>query len=163
MIASSRRSNPEGCEDVKHPKQSLFRLRRHTTEKLYIPRNDILLAKPQTLMNESGTAVKAMMDFYKLLPEDLVIIHDDTDIQFGKYKIAADSRSAGHKGVQNIIDNLGTQKFKRIRIGTGKSAEEKKECPISGHNYVLGKFSEEELKNINAILESLSQIIKNER
>ena len=77
----------------------------------------IILAKPQTFMNESGKAVRSIADYYKIGPADIVVIHDDLDIGLGKYKIARDRTSAGHKGVQSIIDMLETKDFTRIRIG----------------------------------------------
>ena len=121
--------------------------------------NKILLIKPRTFMNLSGVSVKAILDFYKLTPDDIIVIHDDIDIPLGKYKIATDSSSAGHNGVQNIIDNLGTQKFRRIRVGIGKTPEEKESCPISGHDFVLGKFSYTEIETIEKISEDILEEI----
>lgn len=114
-----------------------------------------ILVKPQLFMNLSGTAVRKIMDFYKLSPADIIVIHDDLDIELGKYKVSTDSRAAGHNGVQDIIDNLGTQTFKRLRIGIAKSAEEREACMISGKNYVLQKFSDEEMKVIDAIIDEM--------
>lgn len=112
---------------------------------------DIFLIKPQTFMNLSGEIVRSVLDFYKLDADSIVVIHDDIDIPLGKFKIATDSSSAGHNGVQNIIENLGTKKFKRVRIGVGKTEEEKESCPISAHDFVLGKFSSEELETIEKL------------
>lgn len=120
----------------------------------------IILVKPQTFMNDSGASIRAFLDFYKLTSDDILVIHDDLDISLGKYKIAQDSRSAGHNGVQNIIDALGTQKFRRLRIGIAKPPEEKKSCPISGHDYVLGKFSSKEIKVVEKVLEEVLEEIK---
>lgn len=124
--------------------------------------NKILLAKPQTFMNLSGTAVKKILDFYKLTPDDLIVIHDDLDIPAGKYKLATDSSSAGHNGVQNIIDQLGTQVFRRVRIGIGETQDgETIACRLEAHNFVLGKISSEESEKINSIeKEILSEIQK---
>ncbi|SRR6056297_2235527 len=90
----------------------------------------IFLVKPLTYMNNSGWAVKNILSYYKLLPkkifgynknsdlsEVLTVVHDDLDIPLGEYKISINSGSAGHKGVQSIIDHLKTKNFKRIRIG----------------------------------------------
>jgi len=107
--------------------------------------NKILLAKPQVMMNNSGRAVKSIMDFYKLTPENLIVIHDDIDIEIGKYKISHDSGSAGHNGVQDIISKIGTQNFKRIRIGV---ANEKIRTQIEPTDFVLQKFSEEEIRTL---------------
>jgi len=113
--------------------------------------NRIMLVKPQTFMNLSGTSIRAILDFHKITPENLIVVHDDVDVALGKYKVATDSSSAGHNGVQNIIDQLGTQEFCRIRVGIGKTPEEKESCPISAHDFVLSKFSTEELEKIEKI------------
>ena len=77
----------------------------------------IIIAKPQTYMNESGKTVKAIMDFYKLAADDFIIIHDDVDLPVPKIKISFDRGSAGHKGVQSIFVQTGKENFVRIRIG----------------------------------------------
>lgn len=115
----------------------------------------ILLAKPQTFMNLSGESVRAILDFYKLASPDILVIHDDIDIELGKFKVAGDSSSAGHNGVQNIFDILGTQKINRLRIGIGKTPEEKEACRIDAHDYVLGKFSDEELEELKSVEEKV--------
>lgn len=129
----------------------------------------ILLIKPQTFMNLSGTTIKAVLDFYKLASKDIIVIHDDIDIMLGKYKIATNSSSAGHNGVQNVIDNLGTQKFCRVRIGIGQSVGEALVCRLDAHpprideasprveagDYVLEKFSSEELETIKKTSEDV--------
>ena len=74
--------------------------------------------KPQTYMNNSGEAVKAIVDFYKIdVKKDLLVVHDEVDLKFGYYKRAFDSRPAGHNGVKNVVEHLGTQAFHRVRIG----------------------------------------------
>jgi peptidyl-tRNA hydrolase, PTH1 family len=117
---------------------------------------DIMLVKPQAMMNNSSQTVKAIMDFYKLPLENLIVIHDDIDIEIGKYKISTDSGSAGHNGVQDIISKLGTQNFKRIRIGV---ANEKLRNQIDPMDFVLQKFSEEEL---GTLLNEVSEQILSE-
>ena len=115
-----------------------------------------IYVKPQTYMNESGRSVQALMSFYNLIPkklgvlkiknsnlsDTLTVIHDDLDIDLGKFKISDNSRSAGHNGVQSIINHLKTQNFTRIRIGIRGNKPE--QMPVA--NYVLQKFSDEELK-----------------
>ncbi len=125
--------------------------------KLLYPTNEnkTILAKPQTSMNRSGEAVRKIMDYYKLTPENIIVIHDDLDIEIGKYKISANSSSAGHKGVQSIINNLGTQKFKRIRIGVEKIGGRKKRGNISGNKFVLQNFKEEEIKKVKNLAEGI--------
>jgi PTH1 family peptidyl-tRNA hydrolase len=117
----------------------------------------IILCRPQTFMNLSGEAVRNILNFYKSIPADILVIHDDLDIEIGKYKFAEDSSSAGHNGVQNIIDNLGTQKFRRIRIGIANSDLYSK---ISPENFVLQKFSPEDKETIEKISEEVLKKIK---
>jgi len=80
----------------------------------------IIIVKPQTFMNLSGDAVMPIMGFYKLSPSDLVVIHDDIDMEFGKIRVSLDQGHGGHNGVRSIIDSLGTSEFYRIRIGVGR-------------------------------------------
>src|SRR3989338_3211111 len=103
--------------------------------------NGFVLIKPQTFMNESGATAAAALNRYKLPPEELTVIHDDLDISLGKYKISADSRSAGHKGVESIIGRLKTKNFRRIRIGIAPAL---KKAPAE--EFVLKNFSAAEDK-----------------
>lgn len=119
----------------------------------------LILAKPQTFMNLSGQSVKSLMDFYKFSPDDISVLHDDLDIELGKFKISTDSSAGGHNGIQSIIDNLGTQKFKRLRIGI-EGAEKKKERLMSGSDFVLQKFSAEELDVIQKLAKEIMEVIK---
>jgi len=111
---------------------------------------DVMLAKPQTFMNKSGFAVKALMDYYKLTPADVWIIHDDMDLPLGKIKIRAKGSSAGHNGVQSIIDQLKTDAFVRFRLGIGKELDptgQGDDKPMRHRNvisYVLSRFRESE-------------------
>jgi len=79
----------------------------------------IIIAKPETYMNNSGMAVKLLLDFYKLDTNDLWVVHDDLDLPLGKLKIRFGGAGAGHHGVEHIIDTLGTDKFWRFRLGIG--------------------------------------------
>jgi PTH1 family peptidyl-tRNA hydrolase len=142
--AEISQSSPEGEEFIPDKKK----------------KSKIILIKPQTFMNQSGLSIRAILDFYKIPPDDILIIHDDLDIELGKYKISANSRSAGHNGVQNIIESLGTQKFKRIRIGIAKPPEEKKTCIFSAHGYVLEKFSKKELDLLEEVFKNAIEEIK---
>lgn len=115
-------------------------------------KKNICLIKPQTFMNQSGKTVRAILKFYKLAPANILVIHDDIDLPLGKYKFAANSSSAGNNGVQNIIDTLGTQGFKRIRIGV---ANNDLRTRIDPGDFVLQDFSKEEKKEINKILKQV--------
>ena len=120
-----------------------------------VPGNKIILAKPQSFMNRSGQVVRAIMDFYKLSPEDITVIHDDLDIDLGTFKVSIDTSSGGHNGVQSIVDHLGTQEFKRIRIGI-EGTERKKTRIIAGDAFVLQDFSKEELEQILPLVENIA-------
>ncbi|EKE19725.1 MAG: Peptidyl-tRNA hydrolase, partial [uncultured bacterium] len=104
----------------------------------------IILAKPETFMNLSGKSVQAIMQFFKIPIENLIVIHDDLDIELGAFKISTDSSAAGHNGVTSIFETLGTQKITRIRVGI-EGAEKKKDRIIPGDVFVLQPFSTEEL------------------
>ncbi len=77
-----------------------------------------ILAKPFTFVNKSGEAARKLKLFYKIKPADIVVIHDDLDIEFGSFKLSFAKHSGGHRGVQSVIDGLKTDKFWRLRIGT---------------------------------------------
>lgn len=93
----------------------------------------ILILKPQTFMNLSGQSVKALADFYKIDIQDIVIVYDDMALPEGSLRLRLDGSSGGHKGMQNIIEQLATQNIKRIRIGIGEPPHK------DAINYVLGK------------------------
>lgn len=80
-------------------------------------KDDAILIKPQTYMNNSGKAVKSVASYYKIEPKDILVIHDDADMPLGEIKDAESRGSAGHNGVQSIIDELKTNEFKRMRMG----------------------------------------------
>lgn len=129
----------------------------------------VFLVKPTAFMNDSGTAVQNLITFYKLSPADIIIIHDDLDIASGTYKTTLSSRSAGHNGVADIIEKLGTQDFFRVRLGIGRPAQSQTivageppvapETCVSAHTYVLQKFSSEELSLLQALFPSVKEIL----
>ncbi|MGK2849128.1 MAG: aminoacyl-tRNA hydrolase [Minisyncoccota bacterium] len=115
----------------------------------------ILLLKPETFMNRSGESVQKVMQFYKVPLSNILIIHDDIDRMLGTYKISSSSRSAGHNGVQHIIDSVGTQEFMRIRVGIGHPVKTPDQC-ISLHQFVLQSFTETELPLLIGTFPSIS-------
>lgn len=115
----------------------------------------IMLAKPLTFMNRSGQAVRAMIDFYKLSQTNILIIHDDLDLPFGTLRLASNSGSAGHNGVQNIIDILGTQEFRRLRIGIGRPTGD-----TDPTEHVLSRFTDNELKNLATSFPTVETLIE---
>lgn len=120
-----------------------------------------LLVKPATFMNRSGDTVRSLLDFYKLTPKDIIVLHDDLDIAPGILKTAVSSRAAGHNGVQDIIDTLGTQDFYRIRLGIGRPTETEGVCRPA-HDYVLDSFSADELTSLKTLFPSLPDLIRRE-
>ena len=93
---------------------------------------DVILLKPQTYMNLSGESVREIVNFFKIKTDDILVVYDDMAIKPGMIRIRPDGSSGGQKGIQNIIDNLKTDKIKRIRVGIG-------EPDHSGVDWVLGK------------------------
>jgi len=123
-----------------------------------------ILAKPQTFMNLSGQAVQALMAFYKIPLENLIVIHDDVDLHLGDVREKVGGGSAGHNGIRSIDASVGNN-YRRIRLGVGRP--EKQEGifsffnfrPVSTADWVLGKFSDDELKKINPVLANLAGMI----
>ena len=104
----------------------------------------IIFALPSVFMNEAGKVVKQLEKYYQIPLKNIIIIHDDNDLDVGNFKFSFDRGSAGHKGVESIIKNLGSKKFYRLRIGI----QPKKEPRKKAENLVLKKFSPEERKII---------------
>jgi len=95
----------------------------------------VLLAKPQTYMNLSGSAVQGLAAFYQIPPAQMMVIFDDLDLPVGTLRIRPKGGSGGHKGVTDIIQRLGTQGFSRIRVGIGRP-----DTPVDPASYVLRPF-----------------------
>ena len=99
----------------------------------------VLLVKPQTYMNLSGESVRAAADFYKVDPEDILVIYDDISLEPGQLRLRGKGSAGGHNGIKNIIAHLGTQEFPRIKVGVG---DKPKGMDLA--DYVLGHFSKED-------------------
>lgn len=123
----------------------------------------VLLAKPQTFMNLSGKSVRKLADFFKIVVEDVLVVHDDLDLPFGVIRLKAGGGQGGHKGLISICDSLGGPEFQRVRLGIGKPAQRS-----AVERYVLEPFTESELRILpriivtarSAILEVISSGIK---
>ena len=113
-----------------------------------------VLVKPQTFMNQSGEAVKKLINQYKIKTSDLWVIHDDLDIDLGSYKIQKGKGPKLHNGIMSIEEKLGKTDFWRVRVGVENRNEENK---ISGETYVLQDFTEEEKKNLASTITELSR------
>ncbi len=99
----------------------------------------VMLLKPTTYMNLSGNSVRKAMQYYDILVEDILVIQDDIDIEFGNYKLKKNSSFGGHNGIKSIISSIGTDSFARLKVGISH-AKSANTVP-----YVLGKFSKQEL------------------
>ncbi|QQS20857.1 MAG: aminoacyl-tRNA hydrolase [Candidatus Moraniibacteriota bacterium] len=106
-------------------------------------REKILMALPTTFMNLSGDCVRAILRFYRGSLKDLIIVHDELDLPLGTFRASFDSRSAGHHGVESIIDALGSKAFLRYRIGIGPKTVEGQTKPDASE-LVLNSFLSEE-------------------
>lgn len=121
--------------------------------------NKVILARPMTYMNLSGESVRALLDFYKETTDHLIVIYDDCSMEIGKLRIREKGSAGGHNGIKSIIQHLGTDSFIRIKVGIGQKPE--------GWNladYVLGKFTPDEIpimkKSIVAASRTIENIIK---
>lgn len=104
----------------------------------------VLLVKPQTYMNLSGESIREVIDFYKVDPEEeLLVIYDDISLHPGQLRIRKKGSAGGHNGIKNIIQHLGTQTFPRIKVGVGEKPE-----GYDLADYVLGHFSKEDAKEM---------------
>jgi PTH1 family peptidyl-tRNA hydrolase len=98
----------------------------------------VILAKPQTFMNLSGRAVGALLAFFKIAPEDMVVVHDDIDLELGRLKMRVGGHHGGHNGVLSIEEHIGRKQYVRLRIGVGRPRDK------GVTSYVLGEFLPEE-------------------
>ena len=111
----------------------------------------ISIAKSQSFMNESGKAVAALIKFYKVKPENVLIVHDDIDILWSNFKFSFGRSSAGHKGVESIIKSLKTKNFWRLRIGIQPTLKKH----VSADKIILKKFTPAELKTLNQTIKKI--------
>lgn len=115
----------------------------------------VIYAKPLTFMNLSGKAVISLMGGFGCSPADLIVIHDDIDLELGRIKIKTTGGSAGHKGIKSIMEELGTGDFTRIRIGIGRPPQNEEVV-----DYVLNRFAHEEREIIKTSVEKVLDLIE---
>ena len=117
----------------------------------------IYVIKPLTFMNNSGICIRELLEYFKIEAENVIVFHDDLDVEFGKIKAKFGGSNAGHNGIASIDKFIGKD-YSRVRIGIGKPKEK-----ISSADYVLNDFSEEEKENLekitNNIIDSISILI----
>ena len=115
---------------------------------------DYLLIKPTTFMNLSGEAVRAVMDYYKIQIEDILIVYDDLSLELGKIRFRANGSDGGHNGIKSIIKHLGTNNIARLKIGIGPQPN------IPSEVFVLQNFSKEELEILKSTISKAKEGIE---
>jgi PTH1 family peptidyl-tRNA hydrolase len=114
----------------------------------------VLLAKPQTYMNLSGTSLKPLMAKHEILPENLILVYDDLDLPFGKIRIRPKGSPGSHNGVKSVTASLGTQEFPRVRIGIHPGH------PLnSGIDYVLSRFTRQQKKELDSSIDRAADAV----
>ncbi|MCR4605671.1 MAG: aminoacyl-tRNA hydrolase [Eubacterium sp.] len=124
------------------------------TGRMILEGEKVLLAMPQTYMNESGRSIRALKDFYKFDTKDIIILCDDINLDIGKIRVRPKGSAGGHNGLKSIIAHLGTEEFTRVRIGVGGT-------PENGNliDHVLGRFGKEEDAKIRDIFELVHEAV----
>ncbi len=115
----------------------------------------VILVKPVAFMNRSGPPVLSIAKYFKILISDILIIHDDIDIEFGNFKIKKKGGDGGHKGLRSLIDSFGTRDFCRLRIGIGRPVDH-----FDAATHVLKKFSSQEKKIIKKIVARAGDVVE---
>ena len=115
---------------------------------------DLHLLNPSTFMNRSGLAIKALADFFKIQPQQILIAHDELDLPPGTAKLKKGGGHGGHNGLRDTIAHLGTNDFQRLRIGIGHPGDSRK---VTG--YVLGRLGKQETEELNAVIDEIMRVL----
>ena len=118
--------------------------------------HDLLLVKAQTYYNEVGQSIRAIMDFYKLKPQDILVICDDFNLEFGKIRFRERGSAGGNNGLKSLIFHLGTGDFPRLRVGTANDSLRSK---IGDTDFVLSRFDDQEYAKLPQILREIEDFI----
>ncbi|WMJ90714.1 aminoacyl-tRNA hydrolase [Anaerocolumna sp. MB42-C2] len=121
----------------------------------YIEGEKVVLAQPQTYMNLSGESVRELVDFYKVSPQEVIVIYDDISLDVGQLRLRVKGSAGGHNGIKSIINHLGSQEFPRIKVGVGD-----KPSGWDLADYVLSRFKEEEQPIIRDAIKKSSDAVK---
>ncbi|MEM9150390.1 MAG: aminoacyl-tRNA hydrolase [Cyanobacteria bacterium P01_F01_bin.3] len=111
----------------------------------------VVLLKPTTYMNKSGQSVRAVLDWYKLAPAEVLVVYDDMDLPVGKLRMRLSGGAGGHNGMKSIISHLGTKEFPRLRVGVG-GADKSSHPDQAVVSHVLGRFAPEDRKIVDAVI-----------
>lgn len=115
---------------------------------------DLHLLNPTTFMNRSGLAVKALADFFKIQPQQILVAHDELDLPPGTAKLKKGGGHGGHNGLRDTIAHLGTNEFQRLRIGIGHPGDSRR---VTG--YVLGRLGKQETEELNAVIDEIMRVL----
>lgn len=119
-----------------------------------IKEGELIFVKPQTYMNNSGIAVRQLADYYKISPEDIIVVHDELDLYLGKIKVRLGGSGAGHHGVGSVIASLGTDQFVRIRLGI------RNDHLHSPEKFVLESFLSNEKSEVRHMLKIATKVLE---
>lgn len=132
-----------------------FDFRLESKLKCYLAKyQDFIIIKPTTYMNLSGEALSLVMNYYKIKPEDVLIVYDDLAIDLGTLRFKGSGSDGGHNGIKSIIQHIGTNKFARLKVGIGPQP------PIPSENFVLGNFSKEQMPILKETLKTAVEAIE---
>lgn len=120
----------------------------------YYKERGLTWIKPSVFMNESGVAVKQALQYFNLRPEEILIIHDDSDLEIGRVRLSWNRGSAGHKGIESVIAHLGTKKLWRLRIGIRKAGKREK-----ASEFVLRKVRQSDKKTLQGAFKNAAEIM----
>jgi len=115
---------------------------------------DLHLLNPSTYMNRSGLSIKALADFFKIQPEQILVAHDELDLPPGTAKLKKGGGHGGHNGLRDTIAHLGTNGFQRLRIGIGHPGDSRQ---VTG--YVLGRLGKRETEELNAVIDEIIRVL----
>ncbi|MDH2475302.1 aminoacyl-tRNA hydrolase [Clostridium perfringens] len=125
----------------------------------FIENKKVILLKPLTYMNLSGESIRELANFYKLEDDEIIVVYDDISLDIGRLRIREKGSAGGHNGIKSIIQNLGGDKFPRVKVGVGQPKD-------NLVNHVLGKFSKEDREHIEKVIPAVSdaivEIVKND-
>ena len=125
----------------------------------FIVNKKVILLKPLTYMNLSGESIRELANFYKLEDDEIIVVYDDISLDIGRLRIREKGSAGGHNGIKSIIQNLGGDKFPRVKVGVGQPKD-------NLVNHVLGKFSQEDREHIEKVIpvvsDAIVEIVKND-
>lgn len=115
----------------------------------------VVLAAPLTYMNDSGRAVRAVLDYWKVPTSDLLVVHDDIDLPFGRLRVQVGGGSGGHNGIRSIDRHLGTPEYSRLKVGVGRPPGR-----MDPADYVLQRFAKKEREEVDVMVEDAADVVE---